>query len=224
MSRILLSIVSVFVFVLVGYADVPFNGMIFDSQGKPMKGVKVYVHNPNRFATSDKEGKFGLTDVQPDDTLRLKVKKRKLPYLVPVEGRKSMKILLANENNIRVEEDEELVDLGYGFVKKRECTQPRNGISGEDLVRTGQRDILSALKGKVPGLDITSSGVTLRGVHSLMASNEPLYVVDGIVVPNFNGISIYDVDYVEVMKDASIYGSRGANGAILVHTKSALQK
>lgn len=205
---------------LCAFAEVPFNGMIFDSQLHPVKGAKIYVDNPNRYAVSDKEGRFGLTDVQPDDTLHVKVKRRKDPYVIPVEGRKSIKIALADEG-VRTQEDKELVDIGYGFVKKREITQPRNGITGETLVRTGQKDILSALQGRVPGLDITPRGVTIRGTKSFMLSSEPLYIVDGVIVSDFNGINLYDVDYVEVMKDGSIYGSRGANGAIIVHTKTA---
>ncbi len=205
------------------YADVPFNGMVFDGQGNPVKGAQVYTHNPKHYATSDKQGRFGLTDVQSDDTIHVKVKKRKFPYVIPVDGRKSMKIFLAAEN-VRSEEDEQLVSYGYGFVKKREFTGVRNGISGETLVRTGQRDILSALKGLVPGLEISSSGAAIRGVHSLTLSSEPLYLVDGVVVSDFNGINLYDVDHVEVMKDASIYGSRGTNGAILVFTKTAQRK
>lgn len=204
-------------------ADEPFNGIIYDSQGKPLKNAKIYVSDSRKYATSDKKGQFGLTDVQPDDTIHIQIKKRKEPYVIPVEGRKSMRILLSDENPL-VEQDEELVNYGYGFVKRREYTGVSNGISGEELVRTGQTDILSALAGKVPGLDISPSGVTIRGARSFMLSNEPLYVVDGNIVPNFYGINIRDVDHVEVLKDASIYGSRGSNGAILVFTKNGMVK
>ena len=202
------------------YAGVPFNGTIHDSHGTPVKGAHVYTRNPKRYATTDKEGRFGLTDVMPDDTVHVKVKKRKQPYMIPVDGRRSMRIYLVDEKAPRAEEDDELVSYGYGFVKRRESTGVSNGISGEDLVRTGKRDILSALQGRVPGLDITSSGVTIRGVKSFMLSSEPLYIVDGVIVPDFRGINLHDVDRVEVLKDASIYGSRGANGAILVYTKT----
>lgn len=204
-------------------ADEPFNGIIYDSQGNPLKNAKIYVKDSRRYATSDKMGKFGLTNVQPEDTIHISVKKRKYPYLIPVEGRKSMKIFLADENP-RVEQDDELVNYGYGFVKRREYTGTSNGISGEELLRTGRSDIMSALIGKVPGLDITPSGVTIRGKSSLIGSNEPLYIVDGNIVANFNGINLHNVDHVEVLKDASIYGSRGMNGAILVFTKTGNSK
>lgn len=199
-------------------AQEPFNGIIYDGQGKPIKNAKVYSSDARRYATSDKKGQFGLTNILPYDTIHIKVKNRKEPYVIPVDGRKSMIVYLSDENP-KVEQSEELVNFGYGFVKRREYTGVSNGISGEELLRTGRKDILSALVGKVAGLDISPSGVTIRGTKSFLGSNEPLYVVDGNIVANFYGINLHDVDHVEVLKDASIYGSRGANGAILVFTK-----
>lgn len=86
---------------------------------------------------------------------------------------------------------------------------------------------MSALRGLVPGLNVSGSGrpgggdnsVTIRGVHSINSSNEPLYIVDELPVSTLEGVNIHDVERVEVLKDAPIYGSRGANGAIIVTTK-----
>lgn len=204
---------------------VPFNGIVKDILGRPMKNVRIYVDNPHLCAMSDKQGRFGLTNVKPDDVLHIKVKKR--VYEVPVEGKKSLVIIIADEDNIKeVSESQELVDIGYGFVKRREHILPSNTISGEELVRTGQSNLLNALAGKVPGLNVNpnnspggEASVTMRGISSLNLSNTPLFIVDGMEQSSLSYISPYDVDYVEIMKDASIYGSRGANGAIIVHTK-----
>lgn len=120
-------------------------------------------------------------------------------------------------------EDDELVNLGYGYVKRREHTGVSSGISGDRLRQTGQRDILKALSGLVAGLNITQvngeTDVNIRGQKSLVMSNTPLFIVDGTQVSSLDFVSVYDVESVEVLKDASIYGSRGANGAILVTTK-----
>jgi len=194
--------------------DVPFNGIVTDILNNPLKGVRIWVRK-NYVATSDKEGKFGLTNVAATDTLHIKYKKQ--IYLLPVDGRNGLRVRLGDQLN--VSEDEELVNLGYGFVKKREKLIPSSGISGEDLLRTGQTDILLALVGLVPGYNIVNGKPEIRGKNSLTLSNEPLYVVDGVVVQSLDGVNIYDVDHVEVLKDASIYGSRGANGAILVTTR-----
>jgi len=194
--------------------DVPFNGIITDVLNQPVKGAKVWVVK-NRVATSNKEGKFGLTNVSATDTLHVKYKK--VTYLFAVEGRKSMRICLGDQ--VVVEEDEEIANIGYSFVKRREKLIPSSGVSGEDLIRTGQTDILQALVGLVPGYNLVNGVPEIRGKGSINLSNEPLYVLDGVVVPSLSGVNIYDVDHVEVLKDASIYGSRGANGAILVTTK-----
>lgn len=205
---------------------VPFNGVVTDLLGAPIKNVKVWVKNKNHYAMSDKKGRFGLTDVHAHDTLHIKY--RKLYYAIPVNGKKSARIKLAHDVKPTMSEDQELVDIGYGYVKRREVTTSTSGISGEELRRSGQTDILAALEGRVPGLNIETSGrpgdeatVNIRGIHSLYGSNEPLYIVDGVIVSDFTGISVYDVDYVEVMRDAPIYGSQGANGAIIVHTLKA---
>ena len=65
----------------------------------------------------------------------------------------------------------------------------------------------------------TEASVNIRGVRSILSPSTPLYVVDGVIVPTLDGYSVSDVDYVEVMKDASIYGAQGANGALLIHTR-----
>lgn len=204
---------------------VPFNGVVKDITGNPIKNVRVYVSNPRLYASTDKQGRFGLTNVKPDDILHVKVKKN--VYEVPVEGKKSVVIIVSEENRLKeIFESQELVDIGYGYVKRREHTLPGNTISGEELVKTGQTSLLSALSGKVPGLNISSNSIpgaeataNIRGIHSITLSNTPLFIVDGVERSTLMDVSIYDVDYVEVMKDASIYGSRGANGAIVVHTK-----
>ncbi|MCM1162836.1 MAG: TonB-dependent receptor plug domain-containing protein [Muribaculaceae bacterium] len=202
----------------------PFNGLILDSTLKPIKRVRVYVKDRQRYATSDKQGRFGLTDVAPTDTITLEIKKEK--YRIPVEGRKSMKIIFGTPLN--VSQDDELVDAGYGYVKRREYTGVSSGISGDQIRRTGQQNLLDALSGLVPGLTINVIGgqrvANIRGMRSLLLSNEPLYMVDGVQVDNLDMVSVYDVDHVEVLKSASQYGMKGANGAILVTTLSAGRK
>lgn len=203
--------------------EVPFNGVVTDLTGTPIKGAKVYVVSKNMYSRSDKKGRFGLTNVQPDDTIH--VIYHKTEYIVPVEGRHSIRIHLGDQLSPSAEEDQNLVNWGYGFVKRRESIDVSSGISGEELIRTGRSDVISALQGRVPGLNIGPSyngrttSVTIRGINSINLPLEPLYLVDGVEVETLDFVSVYDVDHVEVLKDASIYGNRGANGAILVTTK-----
>ncbi len=225
MSRLLLFFFLLFPLLGTAQEKVPFNGIIKDITGKPIKNARVYVSNPQLYASTDKQGRFGLTDVKPDDVLHVKVKKAE--YEIPVEGKKSIVIIVAEDFRLsETTESQDLVDIGYGFVKRREHTMPSNTITGEELVRTGQTNILNALAGKVPGLNISTNNrpggeasVNIRGIQSINLPSTPLYIVDGMEQSSLMHISLYDVDYVEIMKDASIYGSRGANGAIIVHTK-----
>ena len=122
MKKLIFSImISVFACVAV-FAQkqkaVPFNGVVADILGQPLKGAKVWVVDPNYYTTTDKKGKFGLTNVQPTDTLHVKYKKQ--IYNVPVDSMKSVRVRIADEIKFEAQEDKELVNIGYGFVKRRE--------------------------------------------------------------------------------------------------------
>lgn len=205
---------------------VPFNGLLMDMSGKPIKKARVYVKTIKDYALTNAKGQFGLTDVMADDTLKILIKKKL--YSVPVDGRKSLSIRLADGENIQAKEDLELVDLGFGYVSRREHTGVSNIISGDELRKSGYHNVISALQGRIPGLNITGNGsqgnemdVNIRGTRSFTASSTPIFIVDNVKVPSFEGLNLNDVDYVEVMKDASVYGASGSNGVIIVHTKIA---
>lgn len=193
----------------------PFNGIITDIAGKPIKNAKIYIVNDKFFSRSDKNGKFGLTNVQPDDTLHVKFKKE--IYDIPVNGRKSIRIHLGDQ--LTYDEDQDMAATGYGWVKRRENLMPSNGISGEVLVRMGKPNIVDCLEGLVPGMTVMAGKITIRGINSLNLSTEPLLIVDGVEVSSLDFVSVYDVDHIEVLKDGSMYGAKGANGVILVFTK-----
>lgn len=221
MKKLIFSImISVFACVAVfaqKQKTVPFNGVVADLLGQPLKGARVWVVDPNYYTTTDKKGKFGLTNVQPTDTLHIKYKKQL--YLIPVDTMKSVRVRLGDELKYEVRQDEELVNTGYGFVKRRESCNSSTGISGEVLVRTGRTDVLEALQGLVPGLTITNGKAIIRGLATINGSSDPLFLVDGVEVESLSFVNVYVVDKVEVLKDANMYGVKGANGAILVTTK-----
>ena len=221
MKKLIFSImISIFACVAVfaqKQKDVPFNGVVADLLGQPLKGARVWVVDPNYYTTTDKKGKFGLTNVQPTDTLHVKYKKQL--YLIPVDTMKSVRVRLGDELKYEVRQDEELVNTGYGFVKRRESCNSTTGISGEVLVRTGRIDLMEALQGLVPGLTITNGKAIIRGLATINGSPDPLFLVDGVEVESLSFVNVYVVDRVEVLKDANMYGVKGANGAILVTTK-----
>ena len=220
MKKLIFFIVSVFACVAVfaqKQKDVPFNGVVTDLLGQPLKGARVWVVNQNYYTTTDKKGKFGLTNVKTTDTLHVKYKK--LLYLIPVDTMKSVRVRLGDEIKYELQQDDEIMNFGYGFVKRRESCNSSTGISGEILARTGRTEILEALQGLVAGLTVTNGRALIRGISTNSGYTDPLYIVDGVEVQSLSFVNVYDVDRVEVLKDANMYGSKGANGAILVTTK-----
>lgn len=195
---------------------VPFNGLVTDVHGQPIKRVKVYNLNEKRYALTNKQGRFGLTNVQASDTLHFIYKKRR--YDIPVNGMRSMKVRLADQSEM-VEEDQSLVDLGMAFVKRREFTGASSGLNGEELIRMGYTDITQAILGCVPGARQHNGHILIRGINSVTLNLEPLYLVDGCEVSSISGITLFEVDHIEVIKDANMYGARGANGVIAITTK-----
>lgn len=203
-------------------ASEPFNGLLLDLDGKPVKGAKIYVHNPKQYAKSDKKGQFGLTDVKPTDTIHVVVKKQ--VYAIPVNGSKGMRITVGDITAKGVE-DQQLVSAGMGYVKKREYLGPRSGVTGEQLVATGQSDLIQAMRGLIPGVQVidTESGanVNVRNSTSFNADSSPLWVVDGTESKTPPSLTVLEVEKVEVIKDGAGYGTRGANGVIIVTLKGS---
>ena len=203
-----------------GGESVPFNGLISQASGAKVNKIKVEVKSTGKYTYTDKLGRFGLTNVKPDDILILKG--RNLSVEVAVGGRKRMKIMLQDNLISQTEESEELIETGYGYIKKREVTNSNTGsISGEELRRTGVQNLERALLGRVPGLAMIDGELTIRGKNSINSSTKLLYLVDNQPVESLSFVNISDVESVTVFKDGTMYGIRGANGVILVKTISA---
>ncbi|MDE5935475.1 MAG: TonB-dependent receptor plug domain-containing protein [Muribaculaceae bacterium] len=201
-------------------ASEPFNGLLLDLDGKPVKGAKVYVHNPKQYAKTDKKGQFGLTDVKPTDTIHVVVKKQ--VYDIAVNGSKGMRITIG-EVTAKGIEDQELVNAGMGYVKKREYLGPRSGVTGEQLVATGQSDLIQAMRGLIPGVQVVETddglNVNVRNSTSFNGGTAPLWVVDGTESTTPPSLTVQEVEKVDVIKDGAGYGTRGANGVIIVTLK-----
>ena len=203
---------------------VPFNGILKDFNDKPINKAKVYIKSPKSYSKTNKLGAFGLTNVDYSDTLKILIKKQL--YKIPIENQRSIVILLDEKTGkFATREDQDLLNRRFDHVIHRE----RNIgmiISGERIRQTNSNNLLEALNGKVPGLNVsmnesgTVAKANIRGINSFNSDTTPLFVLDGFVVSSVNDIPLHDIDYVEVLKEGSFYGSRGANGAILIFTKT----
>lgn len=199
--------------------DIPFNGLIINEAGKGVSRFKVKVKGARAHALSDNQGRFGLTNVPADAVLQFSYKK--IEFEIPVNGRRSMRVILVAGSVSDVEESQELIDTGYGYVKRRELTQRSDVISGDELRSLGQMDLQEALLGVMPGLQLINGELSLRGSTSLNASSRPLILVDGMETTTLSTVSINEVESVSLDRDGSMYGIRGANGVILITLKGA---
>lgn len=204
-------------------------GQVFDNTGQPMIGATVVVvGNTSVGTTTDVQGKFKIK-ATPDDQLSFSF----LGYVEVTErvgNRTNINIVLRQENvNIN-----EVVVIGYGTQQKSDLTGAVTSVNMEDLANTASASVDEALQGRLAGVEImttdgepgSAASIRVRGSRSITASNEPLIVVDGVMdaVANFSDIDPSEIKNVTVLKDASstaIYGSRGANGVILVTTHEA---
>ena len=117
---------------------------------------------------------------------------------------------------------EELLNTGYGHIRKKDNTA---SISKINVKRgSGYSDIYEYIKGRVPGVVVRGTSISIRGVNSINSGNDPLIIVDGVETGDISGIAPDSVESIEVLKDAAstaIYGFRGANGVILISLKKA---
>lgn len=203
-------------------------GLVVDGNGESIIGASVLVKGTTNGIITDIDGKFTLNDVPEAGVIQIS-------YI----GYKTQEISAKNKANLKVVlvEDNEMLDevvvVGYGVQKKSDVTGAMIRVGSEELNSRPVANAFEAMQGKAAGVDIVSNErpgevgtINVRGVRSLSASNTPLYVVDGIPLMSNSGIETLnpqDIESIDVLKDASataIYGSRGANGVILVTTKS----
>ena len=199
--------------------DVPFNGLIVDSSGKPYVKVKITIAGNEKRTTTDKHGRFGLTNVPEDAVLNLSHKTID-DVKVPVAGRISLKIVIDNGEVIEAQNSKELEDAGFFYVKNREQT-PSNVITGEELRRSNHTDLELALLSRVSSLVKVDGRLQIRGFYSVNSEPATMLVVDGMQVPDFSGVHIKEVESVTIHKDGtSVYGLRGFAGVIAVKLRS----
>lgn len=203
------------------------SGRVIDFAGEPVIGASVLVNGTSNGTISDIDGKFSLFNVPAKGTITVTYIGYK-KQVVSVAGNTIFKITLQEDT----ETLDEVVVVGYGVQKKSDVTGAMASVGTEQLTARPVNNAFEALQGKAAGVDITTNErpgsvgeIRIRGNRSLTASNDPLYVVDGVPLMSASAIETLnprDIESIDVLKDASataIYGSRGANGVIIVTTK-----
>jgi len=203
--------------------QIQITGLVKDAKtGEPLSGVSIHVNNKAQ-SSSDKDGKFAI-DVVPGTNLEFRLLGYKSQLL---QAKQSLTISLQPI----ADELEEVVVVGYGVQRKSDLTGAITSVKSKELTKIGGANATEALQGKA-GIHILNVGapgsapvVRVRGVGTNGNPN-PLYVVDGMFVDDIQFLNQNDIESMEILKDASataIYGSRGANGVILVTTKQGKQ-
>jgi TonB-dependent starch-binding outer membrane protein SusC len=193
---------------------------------EPLPGVSVVIKGTTIGTVTDADGEYSLSVEDPNAILVFSSIGFNTEE-IPVNGRTKIDLSMAAD----IESLQEVVVVGYGQVKKSDVTGSVAKVTAEKLQSFPVQNTVQALQGRAPGVDITSNSrpgeagmIRIRGNRSIAASNDPLYVVDGIPLQS-GGIESFnpnDIESIEVLKDASasaIYGSRAANGVVLVTTK-----
>ncbi|MDR1918095.1 MAG: TonB-dependent receptor [Tannerellaceae bacterium] len=203
-------------------------GRVADTNGEPIIGANVVLKNTTTGAITDYEGHYTLSGVTDKAVLQISYIGY-LPQEIPVAGQSVINVTL-REDALGLEE---VVVVGYGTQRKSDVTGSISVATAEDILKGASFNALQGLKGKASGVNIfTNSGqpggtsrVIIRGIGTINSSSNPLYVVDGVVMEDFQFLNPNDIERIEVLKDASataIYGARGANGVLMVTSKRGI--
>ena len=204
-------------------------GKVVDEHGEPVIGANIIETGTTNGTVTDVDGNFSL-QVANDATIRITF----IGYLeqsIPTAGKSAFSITLLEDTKAL----DEVVVIGYGTVRKRDLTGSVSQITADKFEKSSAISTMAALQGRIPGMSITiGSGtpgdhgdVLIHGVQSINGTNAPIYVIDGTITDNSNNINLQDVASISVLKDASavaIYGSRAANGVIVITTKRGEDK
>jgi TonB-dependent starch-binding outer membrane protein SusC len=202
--------------------------VVEDSSDAPLSSVSVSLKGRSGGTTTNSSGEF---------TLAIPSSQRKIELVISSSGYATVELSAQPGQSLVVRMHREVTDLnevvviGYGTVRRKDLTGSVVSLKGSELKKVPSTNVLEAAQGKIAGADITrSSGqagagvnIRIRGNRSIGGNNSPLVIVDGVQYNNIQDINPNDIESMEILKDASsvaIYGSRGANGVILITTKS----
>ncbi len=206
--------------------QVSVTGKVTDLEnGGPLPGVNVVEKGTNNGTVTDIDGNYNI-NVNENATLLFS----SIGYLteeIAVSGRTTINVVLSPD----IQSLQEVIVVGYGTQEKKDVTGAIASVGTEDFETQPVTRFDQILQGRTPGVNVTNSSgapggavsIRIRGANSINGNNEPLYVVDGFVGADFRDVNPSDIESIQVLKDASataIYGSRGANGVVLITTKN----
>ena len=204
------------------------SGTVVDDGGEPLTGAFVMVVGTTNGTTTDAKGRFTINDVPAGAKLEVQFLGFANSQVNAVKG-KNVTVAMFPDSNLTLNE---AVTIAYGSVRRQDLTGSVTNVKMADIKDAPVLSVDQALQGRIAGADImsttgepgASTSIRIRGTRSIIASNEPLIVVDGVMdaVSDLGDLNSADIESISVLKDASstaIYGSKGSNGVIIVTTK-----
>jgi TonB-dependent SusC/RagA subfamily outer membrane receptor len=196
-------------------------GLVTDAQNNPIIGALILIDNQQTNVVTNNRG-FYKIKVRPDADSLTVITFNYGVSTAPIAGRTTVNFTLglsssAQQNPSFMPENEKTVDIGYGSINQRDLLTPVSTVEGKTGRYSAYKDIYEVLKG-TPGVVVSGKSIKIQGPSSINSGTEPLFVVDGMTVSTIDDISPMIVESITVLKgaSASIYGSRGANGVILI--------
>ncbi len=222
-SRMVLTVA--FLLMACGLQAQTITGTVKDSQGEAVIGASVLEKGTKNGVVTDFDGNFTLKTTGKNSLVISYIGMKS--KTVDPKGQSHIDVVLEDDNTTL----NDIVVIGYGAVRKKDLTGSVATVTGQDLVKVPVSDVTEALTGKMAGVNITTTDgspdadilIRVRGGGSITGDNSPLIVIDGFQGGKLNDLSPNDIEDITVLKDASstaIYGSEGANGVILITTKS----
>lgn len=226
MKHFIIFLIGLTVPIILAGQTVQVSGTVVDELGTPLIGVNVTnITNASNGTITDLEGTF-IIDVNKGEKLKFSYIGYEEQTITITQNKKLKVILREQRQNL-----DEVVVIGYGTAKRKDITGAISSVSADELQETPAVSLNQALQGKSAGVQVQLSdnspgggvNVLIRGKGSINQSNAPIYVVDGVIMEGtLNNINVNDIASIDILKDASaaaIYGSRAANGVVIVTTK-----
>jgi TonB-dependent SusC/RagA subfamily outer membrane receptor len=206
------------------------SGTVLDSNQKPIKGAIIFIDNQKTNTETDEKGFYKIKVSQKAKSISVFTLLNGLNK-AEIGGRTTINFELKAAGSSQKSSDQnqlndETVNVGYGTMKKKDLTTQVGKIDGANKKYLSYQNIYDMIRGELPGVQVIGQKIVIQGPSSINLPSDPLLVVDGITVNSIDDISPQNVKSIEVLKGAaaSIYGSRGSNGVILIYLKGAPER
>jgi TonB-dependent SusC/RagA subfamily outer membrane receptor len=198
------------------------SGFVTDVNNKPVAGAMILTDRRKTNVLTNKKGFYRIR-ISPGTIMIGAWSQENGSAEAEIDGGTEVNIVLYGQFAIQdfepaESEGDEMINIGYGKVSRKNLTTSPGHINGDADRYSSYSSIYEMISGEVPGVQVAGNQILIRGVSSINSSNDPLFVVDGIVVSTIDGISPRDVKSITILKgsDAAIYGTRAAGGVILI--------